>query len=251
MEKMKRVIIIDDEAQARGALRTLIESYCLDLEIIDEADGVKAGIQSILRNNPDIVFLDVQMQDGTGFDLLSQIKDVKFRVIFASAHDKFAIQAFKFSAVDYLQKPVEPEKLMAACQKTNQQMEVEEISNKLEVLLSNRKSFEKIALPTMDGFLFIHIKDILRCEAESNYTRFYFKDKHPILVSKTLREYDEMLSSFGFFRVHKSHLINLAHLREYLRGDGSVIMDDGEEIIISRRRKDDFMQALEFFFSKS
>jgi two-component system LytT family response regulator len=248
---MKKVVIVDDEAQARAALRNLLEIYCKDYHIIAEASGVEEGIITIMENRPDLIFLDVQMQDGTGFDLLSRMTNIDFNVIFASAYDKFAIQAFKFSAVDFLQKPIEPGQLIAACQKVNQQIEIAEIGSKLEVLLSNRKSFEKIALPTLDGFLFVNIKDIVRCEAESNYTRFFIQNRNGILVSKTLKEYDEMLSSFGFFRVHKSHLINLAFLKEYLRGDGAVIMEDGAEILISRRRKDDFLKALETFFSKS
>ena len=248
---MKRIVIVDDEAQARGALHSLLDTYCKDYVVVAEASGVEEGIVTILENRPDLVFLDVQMQDGTGFDLLSRMKNIDFNVIFASAYDKFAIQAFKFSAVDFLQKPIEPGQLIAACQKVNQQIEIAEIGSKLEVLLSNRKSFEKIALPTMDGFLFVNIKDIVRCEAESNYTRFYIRGRNGLLVSKTLKEYDEMLSPFGFFRVHKSHLINLAFLKEYLRGDGAVIMEDGAEILISRRRKDDFLNALETFFSKS
>jgi two-component system LytT family response regulator len=248
---MKKVVIVDDEAQARAALRNLLEIYCKDYHIVAEASGVEEGIITIMENRPDLIFLDVQMQDGTGFDLLSRMTNIDFNVIFASAYDKFAIQAFKFSAVDFLQKPIEPGQLIAACQKVNQQIEIAEIGSKLEVLLSNRKSFEKIALPTLDGFLFVNIKDIVRCEAESNYTRFFIQNRNGILVSKTLKEYDEMLSSFGFFRVHKSHLINLAFLKEYLRGDGAVIMEDGAEILISRRRKDDFLKALETFFSKS
>ncbi len=246
----KKAVIVDDEAKARAALRQLLDSYCPDFEVVAEASGVAEGVQTIIRTRPDIVFLDVQMQDGSGFDLLSQLPQINFNVIFASAYDKFAIRAFKFSAVDFLQKPIEPEELIQACQKVSQQIEISEISSKLEVLMSNRKSFEKIVLPTMDGFIFVNIKDIVRCEAESNYTRFFLQNRRDILVSKTLREFDEMLSPFGFFRVHKSHLINLSYLKEYLRGDGAVIMEDGAEILISRRRKDDFLQCLKTFFPK-
>ncbi len=250
MMKKRKVVIVDDEAKARAALRQLLDAYCNDYEVIAEASGVEEGVETIRRTHPDIVFLDVQMQDGSGFDLLSKFQRIDFNVIFASAYDKFAIRAFKFSAIDFLQKPIEPDQLMQACRKASQQMEISEISSKLEVLMSNRKSFEKIALPTLDGFIFINIKDIVRCEAESNYTRFFLQNRRDILVSKTLREFDEMLSPFGFFRVHKSHLINLAYLREYLRGDGAVIMEDGAEIIISRRRKDDFLESLKTFFSQ-
>lgn len=244
---MYKTLIIDDESKARNALKNLLATHCQQIMVVGEADNVSAGVKAIHEFSPDLVFLDVQMPDGTGFDLLQQIGDVKFKVIFASAYDKFAIQAFRFSALDYLQKPVEPEKLIDACSRLETSDErYEELNKKLEVLLSNKNSFEKITLPTLDGIIFVKIKEIIRCESDNNYTQFFLINKRKILVSKTLKDYDEMLTPFNFFRIHKSHLINLAFLERYKKGEGgSVIMEDGAELEVSRRRKEDFMNALQ------
>ena len=244
---MYNALIIDDESNARNALKNLLSKHCQQINVIGEAQNVAEGLSAIRKYSPDLIFLDVQMPDGTGFDLLEQIGDVRFKVIFASAYDKFAIQAFRFSALDYLQKPVEPEKLIDACSKLGPADDkYDELNKKLEVLLSNKNSFEKITLPTLDGIIFVKIKEIVRCESDNNYTNFFLKDGKRILVSKTLKEYDEMLSPFNFFRIHKSYLINLAFLEQYKKGEGGyVIMEDGAELEVSRRRKEDFMQALQ------
>ena len=242
---MFKAVIIDDESKARNALKNLIAKHCSNIVVVAEADCVKAGIETINANFPDIVFLDVQMPDGTGFDLLEQLGDVDFKVIFASAYDKFAIQAFRFSAIDYLLKPVEPDMLIEACSKLTGDNRITEINKKLEVLLNNRNSFEKIALPTLDGINFVNIKEIIRCESDNNYTNIFLTGGRKFIVSKTLKEFDEMLSPFNFFRIHKSHLINLNYLQKYNKGEGGyVIMEDGSELEVSRRRKDDFIRAL-------
>ena len=220
--------------------------HCPEIEVVGEGDGVKAGVEKIKELSPDVVFLDVQMPDGTGFDLLEQFSEINFKIIFASAFDKFAIQAFKFSALDYMLKPIEPEKLKEACAKLNEDNRFAEINKKLEVLMSNKNSFEKIALPTLDGIIFVKIKEILRCESDNNYTNIFLQDGKKIIVSKTLKEYDEMLSPFNFFRIHKSHLINLAFLARYRKGDGGYVeMEDGAELEVSRRRKEEFLNALQ------
>ncbi len=243
---MFRAVIVDDESKARKALKNLLEKHCSNIVVLAEADCVKAGVEQIKEHQPDVVFLDVQMPDGTGFDLLEQFEEINFKIIFASAYDKFAIQAFKFSAVDYLQKPVEAEELVQACSRISGDGKYIEINKKLEVLLSNRSSFEKIALPTLEGIDFVKIKEIVRCESDNNYTNIYLVGGQQILVSKTLKEYDEMLSPFNFFRIHKSSLINLAFLKKYRKGDGgTVVMEDGAELEVSRRRKEDFMNALQ------
>lgn len=242
---MVRAVIIDDESKARKALRYLLEKHCPEVDIVAEGENVESGLNIIENYQPEIVFLDVQMPDGTGFDLLEKVPDINFKIIFASAYDKFAIQAFKFSALDYLQKPIEPEQLVKACSRFNSGDQYKEISQKLEVLLSNRSSFEKIALPTSDGIEFVKIKDILRCESDNNYTHIFLASGRKILVSKTLKEYDEMLSPFSFYRVHKSHLINVNFLKKYVKGEGGyVIMEDDSEIEVSRRRKEDFLNTL-------
>ncbi len=243
---MIKAVIIDDENNARIALKNLLTTNCSQIQVVGEGDCVKKGIEVIQSQKPDVVFLDVQMPDGTGFDLLEQLHEISFRIIFASAYDKFAIQAFKFSALDYLLKPVEAEKLAEACAKITENDRLGELNKKLQVLLSNKNSFEKIALPTLDGILFVKFKEIVRCESENNYTNFFLSNGKKILVSKTLKDYDEMLTPFNFFRIHKSHLINLTFLARYKKGEGgSVIMEDGAEIEVSRRRKDEFLSALQ------
>jgi two-component system LytT family response regulator len=177
---------------------------------------------------------------------LEQIGEVNFKVIFASAFDKFAIQAFRFSALDYLLKPVESEALIEAVSKLDESDRYREMNKKLEVLLSNKNSFEKIALPTLDGIIFVKIKEIVRCESDNNYTGIYLKSGEKIMVSRTLKEYDDMLTPFNFFRIHKSHLINLSFLNRYKKGEGGfVIMEDGSELEVSRRRKDEFLDAIQ------
>lgn len=243
---MYKTVIIDDESSARNALKNLLSKHCTNIEVLAEADCVKKGLEAIRQYNPEVVFLDVQMPDGTGFDLLEQLGKVNFKVIFASAYDTFAMQAFRFSALDYLQKPLESEKLIEACAKLDSTDRFEELNKKLEVLISNKSSFEKIALPTLDGIIFLKIQEIVRCESDNNYTNIYSIDGSKIIVSKTLKEYDEMLSPFRFFRIHKSHLINLAYLSRYKKGEGGqVTMEDGAELEVSRRRKEDFLKELQ------
>lgn len=244
---MTRVLIIDDEEKARTALRNLLEKHCPDIRIMGEAGNVRSGLELIEQEQPDAIFLDVQMPDGTGFNLLEQAGKINFKVIFVSAYDSFAMQAFKFSALDYLQKPVDPDLLIDACSRlVKSESRYEEINKKLEVLLGNMNSFEKIALPTMDGIIFVKIRDITRCESDNNYTNIFLNNGQKIIVSKTLKEYDDMLTPFNFFRIHKSYLINLAYLQRYKKGEGgSVIMEDGAELEVSRRRKEEFLACLQ------
>ena len=240
-----RAIVVDDEAGARGALINLLRNYFEDIEIIGEADGVESGKKLITEKKPDLLFLDVQMQDGTGFDLLAGIDRSNLQVIFVSAHDYFAITAIKFSAVDYLVKPVEPVELQKAIDKIRQQKSLTEVQKKLDLLLTNVNKIEKIALPSLNGVEFVKLDDIVRCEAESNYTVFYLINGDKVTVSKTLKDYEDILSQNNFFRIHKSVIINIKYLKKYIKGDGgSVIMEDGSELLVSRRRKDDFLEAL-------
>jgi two-component system LytT family response regulator len=192
-----------------------------------------------------LAFLDVQMQDGTGFDLLAGLTRDDLQVVFVSAHDHFAITAIKFSAIDYLLKPVEEEELRVTLEKIRQYREGNDIKMKLELLLGNLRRVDKIALPSFQGIEFVRLDDIIRCESDNNYTMFYLTGGTKILVSKTLREYEDMLEARGFFRTHKSHLINLKYLKKYIKGEGgSVILDDGSEVLVSRRRKEDFLRML-------
>jgi len=242
---MIKALIIEDEEKSRSSLLNNIKKYCPNVNVVAEAVDVKSGISKILKYKPDLVFLDVQMPDGTGFDLLEKLPEINFKIIFVSAYDQFAVKAFKFSAIDYLLKPVDPDDLVIAVKKTTEIVESKTLSEKLKILLDNKNSFEKIALPAFDGVIFVKIKDIIRCESDRNYSMFYLKNKEKILVTRTLKEYDEMLSSMNFYRAHHSHLINLAYVKKYVKGEGgSVIMEDGTEVEVSRRRKEGLMSIL-------
>lgn len=245
---MIRSVIIDDEEKGRNTLRNFLTKYCNNVSVVAEGDCVKSGLEKISMHNPDLVFLDIQMPDGTGFNLLEQIPEINFKVIFVTAYDQYALKAFKFSAIDYLLKPIDPEKLIEAVKKISDIEDVKSINKKLEVLIGNNNRFEKIALPSIEGIHLVKIKDIIRCESESNYTNIFLSTGKKILVTKTLKEYDEMLTPMHFYRVHQSHLINLSYVEKYHKGEGGfVIMEDGSEIEVARRRKEGFLSELTRF----
>jgi two-component system, LytTR family, response regulator len=242
---MIRTIIIDDEERGRQTLKNQIERYCPDLTIVAEADGVESGISVIRQENPDVVFLDIQMNDGTGFDLLHRLGKISFSLVFSTAYDQYALQAFKFSATDYLLQPIDPDQLVAAVERIKANHDTKSINQKLEALVSNKSGFEKIALPTLDEIILVKIKDIVHCQSESNYTTIYMPKGEKIVVTKTLKDFDEMLTPFGFFRIHQSHLINMDYVQKYVKGDGgAVIMENGLSIEVARRRKDAFLEQL-------
>ncbi len=243
-----RVAIIDDEKRARKYLRGLLEDQFKTIDIVGEADGVNNGVKLIENLTPELIFLDVQMQDGTGFDLLAKIDRSKIHVIFVSAYDRFAITAIKFSAIDYLLKPVDSSDLSIALTKVKTIKPTDQLQKKLDILLGNINKIEKIALPSLDGIEFVKISNIVRCESDSNYTNFYLISGDKIVVSKTLKDFEDMLESKGFFRTHKSHMINLAYLKKYIKGEGGIaVMEDNSQATVSRRRKEEFLDALKNF----
>lgn len=243
---MIRTIIIDDELKSRKLIRNILTGYCPNVEILAQAANVKEGVAYILKFMPDAVFLDIEMPDGTGFDLLEQIGDIRFQVIFITAFDKYAIKAIKFSALDYLLKPVEPNQLIDAVNKIEKPVvNFDTLSHQISTLLKNRNGIERIALPTLDGFKFISAKDIVRCRSDNNYTNFFLNSGEKIVVTRTLKEYEEILSDLEFVRVHQSHLVNVRYIDRYIKGDGGIIlMADGSEVEVSRRRKDEFLRKL-------
>ena len=240
-----KAVIIDDESSGRKAVRNFIAKYTSDIEVVDEADNVKNGLGSILLHQPEVVFLDIRMPDGTGFDLLEKLPQINFQVIFVTAYEQHAVRAFKYSAVDYLLKPLSPDDFIEAVLKLKKESKLNEIEQKVELLLKNNKKLEKIALPTSTGLKMISISDIIRCESDDNYTNFYLVDKTKILVSRTLKEYDELLSDQEFYRTHKSHLVNLKFIKEYIKGEGGyVLLKDGSNVEVSRRKKEGLLQVL-------
>lgn len=247
---MTRAIIIDDEQHCIDRLNKLLkETAAGELEILDYFKTVQDGISGIQKLQPDLVFLDVQINDKTGFDLLQQLPSVNFEVIFTTAFERYAVQAFKFSALDYLLKPVDADDLAAALQKLKEKISAKENNTRFDTLFHNLKNIQgiskRICVPVTTGLVFLQVSDIIRCQSDINYTTIFTKDKQKLVVAKTLKEFEEMLSDFNFYRVHNSHLINLAFIKSYNKGKGGfVTMTDNTDIEVSTRRKDDFLKRL-------
>lgn len=245
---MLKAVIIDDEKRSRESLDLLIREHCKNVEILALADSVASGVDTIQDHKPDLLFLDIELQDGTGFDILEQVSNGNFHVIFTTAFENYALRALKLSAVDYLLKPINQEELVSAVNKVADLRSKANPNKNFELLLQNLQNStgrHKIALPSSDGLIFINVQDIIRCQADGSYTHFFFKDHKKILVSKKIKEYEELLGPYNFVRVHHSHLINLNEVTKYVRGDGGyVVMSDGETVYVSKRKKEDFMSAL-------
>ncbi|HPF96700.1 MAG: response regulator transcription factor [Mangrovimonas sp.] len=245
---MIKTIIVDDEQHCIDWLKDLLSPHP-EVEILATFQSVDEAAKLLKHFKPDVLFLDVQIHDKTGFDLLKELKTVDFEVIFTTAHERFAVQAFKFSAVDYLLKPIDEDDLQLALSKVMEKLKTKDFSEKMDVLLSNIQTNghqKRITIPTQDGFVFQDISDIIRCQSEGNYTNIYTKgNKQPLLVSKTLKTFEELLADSGFYRVHNSHLINLEYISKYTKGKGGyVTMQDHTVIEVSTRRKDDFLKLL-------
>lgn len=248
MEGKVKAIIIDDELNGRETLFYSLKEVCPNVEVIAQAGSVDEGISVVESNSFDILFLDIEMPNGTGFDLLQKVNQSNFDVIFTTAYDQYAVKAFKYSAIDYLLKPINLTELKEAVDKievSDEPKDKRKLDLLKENLTENNKSFSRLALPASDGLEFIEINDIIRCEADGNYTNFFLAGGKRMIVGKTLKEYEELLSDQGFFRVHKSHLINLSYMSKYVKGTGGyVIMNDGKEVEVAKRRKEAFMARL-------
>jgi two-component system LytT family response regulator len=246
---MITAVIVDDEKPAREALTNMLKIFCPDVKIIGEADGVESGVETINKLEPDTVFLDIQMPDGTGFDLLKEFASINFKFIFITAYQEYAIQAFKFSAIDYILKPIDPSDLIAAVEKLQESVLNEDTNKKFQTFIENiqwhEKNPKKIVLKTFETVIVAEKESIVRCESENNYTMFYFTDKPKILVSKTLKEFEDLLSASGFFRVHQSHLINLTYVSKFKRfPESHVILTNGEKVPVSIRKRDILVKLL-------
>ncbi|PWD99319.1 LytR/AlgR family response regulator transcription factor [Marinilabilia rubra] len=243
-----KAVIIDDEPNARSTLRGMLNMLFQDLEIVGEADGVASGKTIIETHRPEIVFLDIRMKDGTGFDMLRQLKTRDFALVFLTAHDDHAIEAFRFSATDYLLKPVDPDDLKDAVEKvrrhnTNNQALLGTLMENIQQASAPSK---KLALKSSEAIHIVCTDDIIRCESMDNYTRFILKDQKPLVISRPLKAFDEMLEGVGFLRIHQSHLINLSHIRKIDRKGGFIVeLSDGSEAPVSVRKKEKLLKRLQ------
>lgn len=245
-----KAVIVDDEPKARTVLKSYLDEYCPQVKVMGLAEGVKSGVSMVRSLQPDLVFIDVEMGDGTGFELLKQLSPVSFQAIFITAHNHFATQAIKFSTLDYLLKPLDYEDLQMAVKKAIEHRSSEKTVLQLAALLGNlqdkSQEIKKIVLRDSESIHIVAIDDILRLEADKNYTTFFLADKSKILISKTLKDYEQLLEHKGFFRSHQSHLINLAYLQRIDKRDGgSLLMRDQSVVPLASRRKEDLLKILD------
>jgi two-component system LytT family response regulator len=245
---MINAIIVDDEASGAGALNLLIGKYCPNVKVIGIAHSANEAEKKINSLSPNLVFLDVEMPHADGFQLLKRFNELNFDIIFTTAYNEYALKAIKHNALDYLLKPIDIDELKAAVKKCeDKQSKGETDFSKVQNLLSalSQQKVQKLPIPTPEEIVYVDIDDIVRCEADSNYTAIYMKDKRKITSSKTLKEYEQLLSEQPFFRIHKTHLINLACVARYIKGDGGyVVMNDGVSLEVSRQKKAELLALM-------
>jgi two-component system LytT family response regulator len=247
---MIKAIIIDDEQHCIDRLKNLMVNYLSnEVSIIGSYNNIDDAYKGIIALQPDLVFLDVQINHETGFDLLRKLPIISFDVIFTTAFEQYAIKAFKFSAADYLLKPIDVDDLKDSVKRIKEGESKASKNENLNLLIANIKNIQhhtkKITVPTLNGLEFLTIQDILHCKSDVNYTTIFMKDKTKLMVAKTLKEFEGILSNYNFFRVHNSHLVNLNYIKSYHKGKGGyLILEDNTEIEVSTRRKDDFLQRL-------
>ena len=245
---MIRAIIIDDEAHCTSRIERLVADYAPGLiEIVDTAPDIDAAYTAINVHKPDCIFLDVQIHDQTGFDLLKRFEKIDFQVVFATAYEQYAIQAFRFSAIDYLLKPVDPDDFVQTVERLSQRTTAEPSTGAFEIASDHFQNLKngKLTVATSEGKEIFDIPDIVHCEAAGNYTIFTFKNRKPLKDSRTLKKFDEILTKHGFFRIHSAHLVNLDYVKRFENGKNSfVVLKDNSKLPVSTRRKDDFLQRL-------
>lgn len=256
MQKI-RTVLIDDNPHAILGLREDITRWFPQLEIVGTADGVVQGAKVLRQTKPDLLFLDIQMGDGTGFDLLEIVVDLDFQLVFTTAHDEHALRAFHFAAVDYLLKPIDPEELKRAVERVVKKLDINPVKKtkmngglreRLPVLqehFSEKKQPVTLALHTADRIHLARINELLRMEASGNYTQVYFRNGQKLLLTKTLKEFSQLLEPVGFLRCHQSHLVNLRHVREFVKTDGGyLVMADGAKVGVSVRKRGEVLERL-------
>ena len=251
---MIKALLVDDEKMSRLTLRKLLEVYSPSVEIIAEAENAAEAALLVKELKPDLVFLDVAMPGKNGIDFLKELEEINFEVIFVTAHDKYVLQAIRFAAVDYLQKPVEETLLVNAISNAAKRIQQKTNNQHIETFLHNMKQQAgqqpmQLCIPSIKGFQVVEISDIIYCEAENTYTNIHFKDGKKILASRPLMDYEMMLQDSLFFRTHKSLLINMKHIKEYLKGEGGfAVMSNGKTLEVSRRKKEAFINKMKEVF---
>ena len=249
-----RAILVDDEPRGLTMMEKLLEINCPEVNIVASCKNVDMAIEKITQLDPDLIFLDIAMPVKNGFDLLREIREPNFEVIFITAYNQFTIEAFHFSAIDYLVKPVDDELLINAVNRAKKRIKEKSGSKNIEALLHNLQQKQspnkmKLCLPSLKGFQVAELNDILYAESSGNYTNFHFSDQHPVCTSRPIHEYEEILADAGFVRIHKSCIVNLLHVKEYLKGDGgTVILSNGHKVDVARRKKDFFLSRMKQFY---
>jgi two-component system, LytTR family, response regulator len=244
---MIKAILIDDEVHCLDTLNILVSDYCPEVHVVEQCASAKKGLEAIKKFNPELLFLDIEMPMMNGFELLEQFKEIPFSVIFTTSYDQYAIKAIRFSALDYLLKPIDPKELVVAVHKVELHKtppSAEQFRMLIDQIQNKETGFTKIAVPTFEGFELIPVDQVIRCEADDNYTHIYLKNKSKITACRTLKEMEEQLQDFSFFiRVHHSWIVNLNEVTKYVRGEGGyLIMTDGSTVNVSRSRKDSLMK---------
>ena len=245
-----KVVVVDDENKTREGIVEIIKNYCPKVKSVTEAYDVDSAIKVINEIIPDVLILDISLGEETSFDILQQLNHVDFKIIFITAYEQFAIKAIKFSALDYLIKPVNPKELIEAISNASKIMERDQTELKLNALLSNIENIsngvKKIILKTSESIFLVNVKDIVKCESDDCYTTFYLVDGKKIMVSKTLKEYEELLSDYGFFRSHQSHMVNLYYMARFDKHDGgTIIMKDNSKVPVSSRKRNSLLKIFD------
>ena len=246
---MIRTVLVDDETASIRVLQKLLETYCPRVAVVGTAEGVESALAVIQSTRPDLLFLDIEMTQGNAFDLLNQLRPLSFQVIFVTAFDNYAIRAFKYSAVDYLLKPVDIDELMAAVDRVTERSKHTNVIDQMKEFLDNMGSYtiaqQKMAVPTVEGLIFINLKEVVRLEAKSSYTQIVMESGEVITATRTIKDYEDILPEGMFCRIHNSHIINLSKIEKYNKGRGGyVTLDDGSTIEVATRRRQEFLRRL-------
>jgi len=240
-----KAVIVDDMPLAIESLQADLKEYLPEIEILDTANSVVSGAKLIKKLKPQLVFLDIEMPDGLGFDLLDLLNEPYPNIIFVTGSNEYAIKAFRYSAIDYILKPADPELLVEAVEKVKLKTGLSNAQINIAKESMSNDGSSQLALNTQDELRIVEIKDIVRCEADSNYTTFFFQDKSKMVVTKSLKEYDKILSPLGFIRSHQSHLVNSLYIESFQKADGGyLLLDDNQMVPVSVRKRSEVMDLL-------